>query len=113
MNEAVIQICVLMACVVCFVVLVAAGLCAFTLHSAFNREDATRDTLDQLFRLTNDRCMNISDAHLEAKRDEWAGKHVHSQVARPRVIESQADVEEGAEQKWGDVSAVGTPNGRS
>lgn len=71
------------------------------------------NTLDQLFRLANDRCLNISDAHLEAKRDEWAGKHVHSQVARPRVIEEPATVEEGAEQNWGDVSAVGTPNGRS
>lgn len=32
------------------------------------------NTLDQLLRMTNDRCLNISDGHLQAKRDEWEGR---------------------------------------
>jgi len=98
-----------------FIVVFALVFCASVVYQANKQIGATRDTLDQLYRLSNDRCMNIVDSHLQAKRDEWDGRNSAPQTARGRttVVEPEPEADERPDMDWANVSAVGTPNGRA
>lgn len=66
----------------------ALALAGYSLFSQRQQSSSVIATLDNLLRLNNDRCLNISDSHLQAKRDEWDGRRTEAPfrpVARPET----------------------------
>ena len=93
------------------IVFAAMGLCMFALVWFGRRTQATINTLDQLYRLSNDRALDACDFHLQAKRDEWDGKNNAPTPGRrePATVADPVDTE-GGRLSWTDVPA--TENGR-
>lgn len=104
-----INVLIVFGVVITVVIAGALGLCAYVMRESAIRTGATIDTLDQLFRTTNDRCMDACDFHLQARRDEWDGRNAATRPDAPRAPEVET-VPEGTPMDWSAVRA--TENGR-